>query len=113
MLIHTTIIVLLVINLIIGIMNMTGNNVKAVINDIEATKVWGQKNYIKLQKIMESDAYKSNYAENLDAMILQMDNPPQELSEPITQSDQAETIDIPAPSNSSTWDSASELVWDQ
>ncbi len=64
---HIGIIGLLVITISIGIMNMK------TIKDIEVMKVWWIENYEKLQKIMNSSAYKDNYAKNLDLMLTQIE----------------------------------------
>jgi hypothetical protein len=107
MIIHYAIIILIIINIIVSLITMKNNDVKTIVNEIEATKVWGTENYEKLQKIMQSDAYKENYAQNLDAMIMQMES-----------SDQASnTLDIPTSEDSTitseniqTWSDTNEVT---
>lgn len=66
------IIILLLLNLLATVGNMMINNVSASIEETEAMKVWGIENYEKLKTIMNSDAYKTNYAQNLEMMLLQI-----------------------------------------
>ena len=66
------IIILLLLNLLVTVGNMIINNVSANIEEAEAMKVWGIENYEKLKTIMNSDAYKTNYAQNLEMMLLQI-----------------------------------------
>ena len=66
------IIILLLLNLLATVGNMMINNVSASIEETEAMKVWGIENYEKLKTIMSSDAYKTNYAQNLEMMLLQI-----------------------------------------
>ena len=66
------IIILLLLNLLATVGNMMINNISASIEETEAMKVWGIENYEKLKTIMSSDAYKTNYAQNLEMMLLQI-----------------------------------------
>ena len=66
------IITLLLLNLLATVGNMMINNVSASIEETEAMKVWGVENYEKLKTIMSSEAYKTNYAQNLEMMLLQI-----------------------------------------
>ena len=66
------IIILLLLNLLATVGNMMINNISASIEESEAMKVWGIENYEKLKTIMNSDAYKTNYAQNLEMMLLQI-----------------------------------------
>lgn len=66
------IIILLLLNLLATVGNMIVNNVSASIEESEAMKVWGIENYEKLKTIMNSNAYKTNYAQNLEMMLLQI-----------------------------------------
>ena len=96
-------------------MNTSNANLKSALNEIEATKVWGKENYEKLQKIMASDAYKANYAENLDAMILQTESVKKETKENNQENTttQTQAIEIPTESVDNTGTSAGELAGDE
>jgi len=60
------IIVLIVINIIVNVLSMK------TVENIEIMKVGGKENYEKLQVIMQSDAYKEQYAQNLELMLQQI-----------------------------------------
>ena len=91
------IIILLLLNLLATVGNMMINNVSASIEETEAMKVWGIENYEKLKTIMSSDAYKTNYAQNLEMMLLQIQQ----------SNDTGDFVD------SSTWENIDDtsIVW--
>ncbi len=60
------IIVLIIINIIVNVLSMN------TIENIEIMKVGWKENYEKLQVIMGSDAYKEQYAQNLELMLQQI-----------------------------------------
>lgn len=60
------IIVLIIINIIVNVLNMK------TVENIEIMKVGWKENYEKLQVIMQSDAYKEQYAQNLELMLQQI-----------------------------------------
>lgn len=60
------IIILIVTNIIVNVINMKTTE------NIEIMKVGGKENYEKLQVIMQSDAYKEQYAQNLELMLQQI-----------------------------------------
>ena len=60
------IIVLIIVNIIVNILNMK------TVENIEVMKVGWKENYEKLQVIMQSDAYKEQYAQNLELMLQQI-----------------------------------------
>lgn len=110
-LMHGIIIILLLANIVISIVAMSNNNTKTIINEMEAMKVWWIENYEKLQKIMQSDAYKQNYSDNLDAMIMQMETPVQDTTDIAWPEE-----NIPNEATSvSTWteNTIPEIRWDE
>lgn len=60
------IIVLIIINIIVNVLSMK------TVENIEIMKVGWKENYEKLQVIMQSDAYKEQYAQNLELMLQQI-----------------------------------------
>ncbi len=88
------IIVLIVINIIVNVLSMK------TVENIEIMKVGGKENYEKLQVIMQSDAYKEQYAQNLELMLQQIQGggteellPEQEAIEEISTSTWEEIIE--------------------
>lgn len=67
------VIMLLLINIVTTIILSQSNQLKSIIKETEALKVWGMENYEKLEKIMDSETFKRNYSENIDMMMLQME----------------------------------------
>jgi hypothetical protein len=86
---HIAIIVLIVINIIINIISMKSAE------SIEIMKVWWSENYEKLQVIMQSDAYKAQYAQNLELMLQQIQG---------SWSEQAITTTDNNENNTTSWD---------
>lgn len=86
---HIAIIVLIIINIVINVVS-----IKSAEN-IEIMKVGWQENYEKLQVIMGSDAYKEQYAQNLELMLQQIQGwwTEEVIPEDTTLSTWTETID--------------------
>jgi hypothetical protein len=88
------IIILIVINIIVNVLSMK------TVENIEIMKVGGKENYEKLQVIMQSDAYKEQYAQNLELMLQQIQGggseellPEQEVIEETSTGTQQEAIE--------------------
>ncbi len=89
---HIAIIVLIIINIIVNVISMKSAE------NIEIMKVWGSENYEKLKVIMGSDAYKEQYAQNLELMLQQVQNWGSESFVPTEEETQNEVI------TNSSWD---------